>query len=158
MALEKMAVRDVVNHYGPRTIDQSKGGVLPGSGSSRELVYTFDYDNLPVAGDSELEMQIPAYAKIIKATLEVLEPFAGGTSYNVGLVEGDGTPIDADGLIAGLLLADIDARGDYAVGAGALVGASIGAAAGEVEVAATGTFTAGKARLVVEYAPEGAGA
>lgn len=160
MALEKMEVRDVLNHYGPRTIDQSKGGIMPGDGYTRHLTYTFTYDNLPSEGETNLEMQIPAYAKIVGAYLEILEGFAGDGSdtIDIGLNESDGTEIDEDGLFAAVAEGDIDSRGDYVEGDGDLVGASIGSEAGEVVVTGPSSLTAGKARLVVEFVPEGAGA
>jgi hypothetical protein len=39
----------------------------------------------------------------------------------------------------------------WLVGAGALVGATVGAVDGQIVVAATGTFTAGEYTLVIEY-------
>jgi len=101
---------------------------------------------------SEWDAAIPAGAYITKASLVVTEAAAGGTSFNIGLAETDQTVIDADGIDAGILLAEVAA--DKAVDCdGALVGGTdtIGSAAGVVYITRTGTFTAGKADLVIEY-------
>lgn len=116
-----------------------------------EFVWAFD--DLPAEGLDQLIQRIPANARITSATLRVITAFAGGTSYNIGLFEEDGTVIDADGIDAAIALTAIDAIGETVDCDGALVGntAGIGTAAGSVRIAATGTFTAGKASLIVEY-------
>ena len=143
-------------HYGTRAVDESKGSLNPGSGPVETAEWVFDYNNLPDASASNLDLAIPAYAKIVSAKIEVLTAFAGGTSLAVGLQDSAGTEIDDDGFLtaAQLATANIDARGDFVVGTGALVGVGIGAAAGELVVTAVGTFTAGKARVLVEFIKE----
>ena len=153
MTLETMQVRGVKQHYGPRDINERYGGILPGNGSFRELSFVFDYDDLPSPGESELEAQIPAYAVVLSATLEVIEGFEDGTSYDVGIYKPDGTAVDTDGLIESVAQAAIADKGDYVEGSGDTVGSSVGDEAVEVGVDATGDFTSGKARLVVRYVP-----
>lgn len=118
----------------------------------RTLERVFVYSALPAA-NSNLAVDIPAYSQIVDARLEVRTAFAGGTSYDIGLVQPNSTAIDADGLFAAVALAAINAKGKWAIGAGALVGAGIGAAGGQLVAAATGVFTAGEARLIVRYIP-----
>ena len=156
MAFESAPVRGVQVHYGARNTNEKFGGSYGTKDGNKMAEYTFTYDDLPAEGTGEMQFSFPAYSKILSARLEVLTAFAGGTSYNLGLYQSDGTVIDADGIDAAVALASIDARGDLIECDGALIGASIGAAAGELRVAATGTFTAGKAKLVVEYMEEGA--
>jgi hypothetical protein len=118
----------------------------------RTLERVFVYSALPAA-NSNLAADIPAYSQIVDARLETRVAFAGGTSYDIGLIQPGGGAIDPDGLFAATALAAINAKGKWVVGAGALVGAGIGAAGGQLVAAATGTFTAGEARLIVRYIP-----
>jgi hypothetical protein len=157
MGFEVDARRGVQNHYGVRVTNLKSGGRIEQS-VLKQLEYVFNFNDLPTGTLTNLDAVIPAFSKIVSAKLEVLTAFAGGTSYVVGLNNAStGVAVDADGLLtaAQLPLANIDARGDFITGAGALVGVSVGAAAVDVAVVATGTFTAGKARLIVEYLPEG---
>lgn len=143
---------DVVrNHYGEQAVNEKFGGQNTTSGLTKEIELIFSYDDLPTFGTGELETLIPANAFIKTSKLEVITAFAGGTSYNLGLYEQDGTVVDADGIDAGVLLAALTPAGAWIDNNGALVGAGLGSAAAQIVVAATGTFTAGKARLVIEY-------
>lgn len=120
----------------------------------QKMVIDFDYANLPNSSVNDARIQlIPAYSLIVSARIETVVAFAGGTSYDIGLVQADGTTINLTGLYAALALASINTKGKWAAGAGALVGAGIGAAAGTVRATATGVFTAGQARLYIEYVP-----
>jgi len=140
----------VRNHYGARTVEERFGGQVTTSGKDKQMSWTFSYDDLPATSTGALDALIPADAFIKSAHLHVITAFAGGTSYNIGLYQADGTVIDADGIDAAVATAALT-EDAWIVNDGALVGASIGAAAGKLVVAATGTFTAGKAELVVEY-------
>lgn len=144
---------------GPRT-----AGVL------RHMVVDFNYDNLPnFTTDSDNDGTndafsgqdpfLPAGAVITRVWLVVTTSFAGGTSYDVGLYDEDGTVIDADGLIAAAAVADMTA-GDVVKGAGALVDgtSTIGGSNAYLVAAATDTFTAGAGKLYIEYLPVGVGA
>ena len=136
-------------------------------GVLQQMVIDIDYDNLPAEtadldndgtndGWSNHDTAIPAGSAITRAILVVETAFAGGTSYNFGLSQQDGTVIDADGIDAGVATAALAAN-DVVNCDGALVGgaATIGANAAYLKVAATGTFTAGKAKLLIEYLPVG---
>lgn len=148
-----------VTHFGTRQIED----VLPSRYINRQgeevVTVTFSYDDLPVASTDNANLVIPADAIITKSRLRVIEAFAGGTSYDIGLQETDGTEIDDDGLFpaADVLLADIDAIGDVIEGSGALVVAEDGTpgtvtgTAGVIVVTENGTFTAGKAAVEVYY-------
>ena len=141
------------SHYGLREIEDVLPSRYPGANGQEILNYTFSYDDLPVNGLDEAILNIPANARIVRATLRVITAFAGGTSYNLGLYERDGTVIDADGIDAAVALTAIDAIGDVVLCDGALVGLLVGTGseAGQLLVAATGTFTAGKAQLEIVY-------
>jgi len=147
--------RRAATHYGPRDIEDKLPTLYTTEHGTVVQEVVFSYDDLPTYGLDEAILRIPANSFIVAARLQVITAFAGGTSYDIGLYEEDGTVIDADGIDAGVLLAAIDAVGETVLCDGALVQglAGIGTAAGQVVVAATGTFTAGKARLLVEYQP-----
>jgi len=146
--------RRAATHYGVRTSEKKALAEHNTVNGQVVLETTFDYANLPTYGLDGLIPRIPAYAKIVSCLLMVTTPFAGGTSYAVGIYSPAGAVVDADGLItdAAAVLANIDAKGDRLVGGGALVGTVL-AAEGQVVVAATGTFTAGEATLRVVYEP-----
>ena len=112
----------------------------------------------------------------------VLTAFTGGTDYNVGTEQLDGTDIDLDGLFDALLIADIDTRGQVinatnhaGTNSGALLAGAAHAFAstvtmapsfvttsglenlavdGQLIVVANGTFTAGRAVLEIFYTEE----
>jgi hypothetical protein len=76
--------------------------------------------------------------------------WVGGTNLTIGLYQANGTVIDADGLVAATITATLTAN-KVVTGAGALVGTTIGANAGQLVAATTGTYTAGTARVVVKF-------
>ena len=157
-------VNGVRRIYGPVVVDSTLGtkGVKAGANSTLEL--EFEASDLPLsygltqASVSGAYASIPAGSFVVSAYLFVLEEFTGGTSLAIGLDRKDnGTAIDTDGFIT-----DAEAittnLGDNAVvvGAGALIGSSVGDNDGVVVVEDTGSYSAGKARLVVEYIAAGA--
>lgn len=147
-------INGVPNQFGVPVEPSGLPSVIADDGVRRTIALPFKYDNLPTNSTNDAGvLSIPAHAQIVDARLETKVAFAGGTSYDIGLVQSDGTAIDVDGLFAALALASINAKGKWANGAGALVGAGIGANAGQIKVTATGTFTAGEARLLVTYIP-----
>lgn len=143
------------SHYGPRSIEDVLPAVYTTYGESRTLVLTFSFDDLPVNGLDEANLSIPANAYIDTATLRVITAFAGGTSYDIGLTEPDGTTIDDDGIDVAIALTAMDAVGETVLMDGALVQnlAGIGSAKGQVDIVATGTYTAGKAEITIVYMP-----
>ena len=141
--------RRAATHYGPRGIeDRLPSRHAHGHGIDK-LVYTFSFDDLPTFSLDAANLKVKANAVIKSAHIRVLTAAAGGTSYNFGLYQEDGTVIDLDGIDAAIATATLVA-GAHIVCDGALVGVEIGAAAGQLVVAATGTFTAGKYELVLE--------
>ena len=157
MGYEVDAKRGVANHYGPRTTNGKFGGQENSDGVVKSALWDFDYNDLPTYGSNNLQFQIPANATVVSAKLYVDVAFtstSGTTDLVVGLYTGAGVAIDADGLISAAEATQtaIGTAGNLVTGAGALVGKSIGAAAGELVVAPTvADLTAGKGRVVVEY-------
>lgn len=161
MGIEVAGIRNVATHYGPRETTKRYGGEFSHDGTVREIDYVFKYNELPTYGSNNIQIVIPAYAKIISAQFEVLEGFTSTstlTDLDVGLYTSAGVAIDADGLLTQVQLTQtvIATRGNFVTGTGALVGASIGANAGEVVVTPnTNDLTAGKARLIIKFINEG---
>lgn len=148
-------------------------------GTTRELEIRFSYRDLPGWSASSVKdavkRDIPAHAAILSAVLRVEEAFVGGTSLEVGTVNaGTGDVVDADGLIpaavgvtANLALGNlISGRGAQVIEAPDANGAAtvdgdgvytvsatgpIANVATLVRVAAVGTYTAGRASLVIRY-------
>jgi hypothetical protein len=134
----------------------AKAGVTTGAGKRRELVLTVDLVALGAGGTSftadlnndgtkdgfnPSNTPLPIGAIIDQVRVITLTTPAGGTSYAVGTYKEDGTVVDADGLVTDV------------AGVGAQVGTQVAAATGPwyVAVDGTGTYTAGKVKIVVEY-------
>lgn len=163
MPIQTETGHGVRKHYGIRELNEyNNSRATPNSDYTKELILTFDYEDvnsggqLTAARDFNGVATLPANSFIVKATLEVTTAFTSGgaATLTIGLVEPDGTAIDADGIDAAIALTAIDAVGERVLCDGALVGAlaGIGTAAGQI-IATFGTaaFTAGAARLIVEY-------
>lgn len=156
MGFESMAVRGVNNHYGPRETNSKFGGDLTGDGLTKIAIWQFSYDDLPDASTSKMEQVIPANAKIISARMEILTGFTSTsttTDLTVGLQDSAGNAIDDDGLITAANATQTTiASAGLITGTGALVGATIGATAGELVVLPTvADLLTGEARVIVEY-------
>lgn len=146
---------------------------LDADGALRQAICSFDLTKIPTGtvaypadlnndgtldGFNEGDFNFPAYSSILRVILLVDEAGAGGTSFTVGTYGKTGSAIAATSLITATegVLANIDTLGARVYGAGALVSASVetasvGANAAFPAIAATGTFTAGKGRIIVEY-------
>jgi hypothetical protein len=135
--------------FGRNYAERQADGVVKTEGTSKEAVLQFTYQSTAPT------ISIPAGSVIEDAYLKVGDAWVGGTDVQVG----DGT--DPDGFIsstqgatanltAGAL---IRAGGAYAIGdASTNRGlAKVYAAADTLDVAFTGTFTAGTATLTVRY-------
>jgi len=142
------------SHYGRREIEDVFGSKYAGENGKNIMSYTFSFDDLPTATLDEAAQTIPANSYIVSATLRVLEALAGSTpTLTIGLVEKDGTTIDADGIDVAIAEADIDTVGETVLCDGALVAglAGTGAERAQLLVTTGGTVTAGKFSLEIEY-------
>lgn len=157
MGFETDSKRGVLNHYGPRKTNMKFGGQQTSDTIIRSAVWDFTYDDLPDAAADSLGFSIPANATIVSAKLIVDEAFTSTsttTDLLIGLQKSDGTEIDNDGLIAAAEATQtaIGTAGNVVVGAGALIGKTIGSAAGELVVApSVADLLTGAGRVVVEY-------
>lgn len=147
--------RNVMVHYGPRKIADKKFG---GEYGSKDLVKTaswvFNYDDAPAAAVSELEMKLPAYAKVTRCYTEILEDVTLGgdrTGITVQNVLGDydSSADAAPALVRGALIEHDGALADVGSSAAELV-STLAATGGT-----TGSLTAGVFKVSVEYILEG---
>ena len=164
------------NNYGPREVAKKEAGLLA-DGLRRTLVVPFSFDNLPTAanaGADAVAQFVPAGCPVVAVALKVTQTFLGGTDYQFGLEQANGTDIDTDGLITAAVgvvanlvttnvifgrgamvtegpdaagTAHIDADGVYVKGATGPV-SSVNA---YPLVTANGTFTAGAGVLYITY-------
>lgn len=123
------------------------------------VAYTEDLNNDGTRdGFSTGDVYLPANASVLRTTLYVKTAAAGGTSITMGTYALTGAAIAATGLITATegVLANLDLVGARTYGAGALNGvavetAGVGTADAYIALGATGTFTAGTGRIVIEY-------
>lgn len=103
-----------------------------------------------------LDPVIPAGSVIVNADLvmKTAATSGGSATLTLGLYNAAGTAIDADGIDAAIALTAIDAVGDVVQCDGALVNGVLttGSAAAYVgAIYGTAVFTAGAAKLVIQY-------
>jgi len=131
-------------------------------GVKRQMLVDINFDDLPTFtadlnndgtrnGFSDSDAYIPAGSYITDAYLIVETAFAGGTSYDIGLYDLAGVAIDLDGIDAGVLTAALAANLAVACNGALVKGTALVTSDAYLVVAATGTFTAGKMKLVIEY-------
>lgn len=98
---------------------------------------------------------IPSGSYITRASLIVSDAFAGATAaLNIGLQTAAGVAIDAQGIDAAIAVTAIDADGDVVACNGAYVNGVVTVGAADAYVSLdydTAAFTAGAAKLVIEY-------
>jgi hypothetical protein len=155
--MTKQVIGGSTQHYGPRVAETELGYNHRPDGTLRQVVIPLDFENLPSADADRQDFPvIPANSIITRVVVQSASTtFVGGTSYNIGLSEADGGGvIDADGILAAVTLAQLNSGGTGLATEGALVGTTIGAEDAQVTAAATGTFTAGLTKIVIEYAPQ----
>tara|TARA_R110000772_G_scaffold223615_1_gene334187 strand:+ start:211 stop:705 length:495 start_codon:yes stop_codon:yes gene_type:complete len=141
--------RRAATHYGRRDIEDLAPSSYAHAQGISKLEYTFSFDDLPTFDLDELIQRVSGKSVIKSAHIRVIEAAVGGTSYDFGLYQPDGTLISVDGIDAAVLTAEL-VDGAHIECDGALVGLEIGPDAGQLVVAATGTFTAGKLQVVLE--------
>jgi hypothetical protein len=130
---------------------------ITGAETDEVVVLDLDLTDLPGAGDiTALNAFVPAGAYIKEAFLIMSEgaTSAGSTTLDIGLAKQDGTPIDADGIDAAIAKTAIDAVGEVVRCDGALSGGTATVGADDAYVyftVGTGPFTAGKAKLAINY-------
>lgn len=132
--------------FGPRTTANDLASSVLTVGVKKQQIVPVKFDNLVTHVEDDVTgAYLPANALITNVyAVPASETFASGTSYDIDLVENDGTSITTVGTVA---LADMNSGAVVTV-ADATVG-STGPA--YFEVTETGSFTAGAGAVVVEY-------
>lgn len=150
----------VVQNYGPRSAPDNVPYTNSTYGPVRVLEVVFDYADanagLPTinAENDASVLPIPANSLIKSAQLHVTTAFTsdGAATLELGTQETDGTVIDADGLDS-LAVAALTVNSWHVLD-GALVGATSGTVDSQIAIDdGTAVFTAGEARLLIEYVP-----
>ena len=141
--------------------DRAKKGLVGSpktDGVNTMVVAEIDWSRLGAAGTrTALDWiplsALPTGALIRSATLIVSEVFTSGgaATLSIGTQENDGTVIDADGIDAAIAITAIDAIGDEVACDGAQIGAILAKDAYLETTVGTAAFTAGAAKLVIEY-------
>ena len=144
--------------FGAHDSQNSRLGASVSGENVKTVVAEFVYNDLPAPGGAGVldQVYLPAGAYVISTTFQVDTAFAGGTSLQVGTEQADGTDIDLDGFHtdAQLVTASMTAGAVFA-GTGADIGTVVdGTYDSFLKVTATGTFTAGSARVIIDYLPK----
>ncbi len=151
-----------VNADGLEILTAGEQGTAAARGTSlssqkKALVMTITGTDLGTSADTPQDHDafIPAGSYITSASLIVTTAFASGGSatLTIGTYQQDGTTVDADGIDATVAVADIGANKAVACN-GAAVGGTATVGANDVYIEAiygTAAFTAGVAKLVIEY-------
>lgn len=135
--------------FGPNYAERNVAGVLETDGVVKEARLAITYQS------SGATVELPAGSVVLDVVLKVGTAWAGGTDVQVG----DGTDPDGwisatQGAVANLTAgATVRAAGAYAIG-DAATNKGLGkvyASADTLDVAFTGTFTAGTADIFVRY-------
>jgi hypothetical protein len=162
MTFEANTGTGVLNSYGTRETNGKFGAISNSSGQIKQAVWHFSYNTLPVAStNATFTLTLPAGATPVEAYFDVMVPFVGGTSYDIDFVTSADAAIGSgkDKLWDGLALAEIDSTTTVlpsSTHAGTNSGNALNvplASAGQLSAVATGTFTAGEARIIVNYIP-----
>lgn len=133
-------------YYGERTTDKSLGHSVGMSTGVEYVDIEFDYDDLPGADATDAGVfELPSGAVLLEGFVDVTTAVTGATAFQVGLIESDGTAIDADGLIASATL-----TAGTQVMDGALIGTKTSERA-QFVASFTGVATAGSFRVRLKY-------
>jgi hypothetical protein len=141
--------------FGTRTVDRHAHKIAD-NGPTQKLYMDFDWSDLGTslaATDPQLTQGpvMPSGAVVLSATIKVTEAFAGGTDIDLGTYNSEtGAAINAAGIDAAVLTAALTLGAEIACD-GAIINTAL-AADSKLGVISTGTFTAGKAVVEVEYA------
>lgn len=176
MTTKSLNADGLYQSYGPRDAANDTARNVPSRGMVKQVIVDFDYSKLALLSTSKpttfwggtaadaTAACIPADSRILGVSLFVNTAFAGNSSVlQVGLYNAAGTAKDADGLIKDLAVASMGANTDVTYDSSTASAASVSPLMGTVasasnalyigmhQSAASKAFTAGTARLVVDY-------
>ena len=135
--------------FGPNYPERNEAGVLETDGVVKEARLAITYQS------SGATVALPAGSVVMDVVMKVGTAWAGGTDVHVGDgIDADGWISATQGAVANLTAgATVRAAGAYAIG-DAATNRGLGkvyASADTLDVAFTGTFTAGTADIFVRY-------
>ena len=142
--------------FGTRSVTTSGAFGISDNGSTQKLHCEFDWSDLDTSLSTTSDFivygpVIPNGAVILKSTLKVTEAFTSGTDIDIGLYDKDGAAVDAAGLDAAVITANLT-LGAEIDGDGSDVNTVVATTGGvKVGVIRTGVFDAGQAVLEVEF-------
>jgi hypothetical protein len=157
MSREFSTINVPVN-YGPRSTPEAVTNSVSTYGLTKQLEIYFDYadanSGIPAtdAIDDRSVIAIPANSLLTKAYLHVTEAFTstGSATLSIGTQTESGNAIASTG-IDSIAVSNLTLNA-WVVCDGSTVGATVGTVDAQVAIDdATAAFTAGKARLVLEY-------
>lgn len=131
--------------FGPRDAEAKVGASVITLGAKKQLKVPVKFDELPEHIEGDVTgVALPANALITAVyAVPALEEFADGTSYDVNMVQDDGTLIAA---VATATLAEMNSGAEVTI-----TTPTVGADVAYLEVAETDTFTAGIGCILIEY-------
>lgn len=149
--MSREIINGVPNQFGRHEVEKTLPYYMPSEGLIKTLVYPFFFDALPVANADDAGAHVvPGHSFIVSAYIYVEEDFAGGTSYDFGMIEADGSAIDPNGIDEAIAEAALEDN-DWIECDGDLIGATLGAEPGMLLITDTGSFTAGKGKVILRY-------
>lgn len=135
--------------FGTRDTVNTEAGSIHSVGNTKEL--HMDLHALhAVTTRQPKSVVIPAGSVITSARVLVDTAFTGGTNLQIGTADLDGGNADTDMLVATTVTANLTANATIE-GAGVAVDGAMSTADRFITFTTAGTFTAGQARLVVEF-------
>ncbi len=141
--------------YGTRTSDNENAATVRTMGNVEILQFPLNWDSLPASGTapSVKSVSIPRHSTMVAGNFRVSEAFLSGTNIDFGTMNSAGTAIDDDGFDGAVTAAAmaLNAVIDFN---GALmndIDVSIGTVDAFFATVVTGTFTAGKGIVTLEY-------
>lgn len=163
----------LANYYNDPYNSANQARAISTMGSAKELVIDVDLTQIATGttsfttdlnndgtrdGFSDGDPRLPAYSSVLDVRYLATVAATGGTSFTVGTYRLTGTTISATSLLTATegVIANHDTIGKRTYGAGALVSTaagtvSVGANDAYIGITTSGTYTAGKGKLIVRY-------
>lgn len=139
----------LVVEFGARDTVNLEAGLIHTKGNTQEIHMDLFAEH-DVTDYAPKSVVIPAGSVITGARVLVDEAFVGGTNIQVGTTDVAGTNADTDALVATTVTASLTANATLE-GAGSAIDGDLSTADRFVTFTTSGTYTAGQARLVVEF-------
>lgn len=140
--------------FGTRDSSNENAATVRTEGNIEVLQFPLNYDNMPASGTapSSKSIPVPANASILRGNFRVTEAWVGGTNIDFGTMTSAGVAIDDDGYDAAVATAALTLNAVIDFDGALMTGdASVGTADAYFGTVVTGTYTAGKGVVTIEY-------